>query len=461
MADSSIEAPGLGERLAPLRGRWEALSANQRVGSILALAVLVGVGATLWGTRGEEEMTVLFSNLSRDDSARVAQRLSEMGIRHRSEEEGTVILIPESVVHETRMSLAASGLPGSSGVGFEVFDEQRFGESEFSERVKYHRALEGELARTISHLAGVERARVHLVMPNRSLFTSDETPASASVVLHLRTGWQIRDDQAGGIVHLIASSVRGLDPGSVTLVDGDGRSIAGATESESEGAAGALDLRRQLERSKEEAVQALLDETLGAGRAVVRVAAEMSFTREERTEERYLPEESAARSFQIQEERDANATPTAAGVPGAASNLPGGAAPQTGTEGLGLARRSETRNFEISKTIRHAIEPVGRLTRMNVALVLDGTWTGEGEDRSFSPLPQEELDRIEAIVASAAGIDTNRGDQITVACVPFATSANLRAFDPRRAMSWPPTIATPRSRRSWGACWRRSSSSCC
>jgi len=182
-------------------------------------------------------------------------------------------------------------------------------------------------------------------------------------------------------------------------------------------------LERRLERDKERAIQGLLDRTLGPGKAEVSVAADVSFTREEHTEEHYLPDETATRSFQTQFEGSAGAQAGTQGIPGAASNLPGGAPAQATAGSSSGRRRSETRNFEISKTTRHAVEPVGRLTRLNVAVVADGTWAGEGDEHGFTPLPQAELDRIQTIVSTAAGIDTERGDQVTVACVPFASSA--------------------------------------
>lgn len=428
----------LQDRLAPLKERWDGLDGNVRLGAIVAVALSVAVGIMLYANAGGPAMSVLFSNLTANDAARVSERLGEMQIPYETDPTGTAILVPESRVHEIRMTLAASGLPGANGVGFEIFDEQVFGESEFSEQVKYERAMRGELSRTISSLAGVEQAQVNLVLPERSLFRSDTEQASASVVLHLRPGWQLSEEQAGGIIHLVASSVRGLAASNVIVVDGEGRRVAGTgQDGETEQATESLSYRRELEREKERTAQRLLDETMGIGRAQVRVAADVSFTREERTEERYLPDEVAPRSFQIEEERDGADTATTAGVPGAASNLPGGPAAEAGGGADSTRRRSETRNFEISKTVRHAVTPVGRVERLNVAVVVDGTWEGEGEERTFTPLPDEELDRIERIVASTVGLNSERGDRITVACMPFAGTPEA-SIDPTEAdVLWP------------------------
>ena len=283
---------------------------------------------------------MLYSNLEEQDAAAVVAKLRETRVPFRLEADGSQIWVPGATMHETRLALAAEGLPRGTGVGFEIFDQQRFGESEFAEQVKYHRALEGELSRTISHLDGVESARVHLVLPQRNLFASDESQATASVVLKLRTGARIGDDRVRGVVHLVASSVRGLTAENVTVVDGDGRPLAGGEQAEEELASRSLEVRRSVERSKERAVQQLLDATLGVGVSIVRVAAELSFAREERTEERYNPETVATRSFQITEEGGAASGPTTSGVPVTPSNLPGGQVPTPGSAGAApLARR--------------------------------------------------------------------------------------------------------------------------
>lgn len=409
-------------RVEGLRERYRNLPARTRlfaIGGLAAVAAAIGV-ASMVGRA--PSMEVLFSELSPDDSGRIVEQLGGLQIPYELQEGGGTILVPADQVHDVRLRMASLGLPSGGDAGFELFDEQRFGESEFSERVKYHRALEGELARTITHLSGVERARVHLVLPNRSLFVTREDGASASVVLHMQPGRRLTPEQARGIVHLVASSVRGLEPEGVTIVDGEGRSVTDEPN-EAEVASDALAYRRRVERERERAAQELLDATLGPGVAAVRVSADVSFTREERTEERFLPDEVAPRSFQIEEERSNTGEAQAAGIPGAASNLPGGAAAETGTNTQGLVRRSETRNFEISRTTRRAVEPVGRIERLQVAVVVDGVWEGEGADRTFQPRDEEELARLEDIVGRAVGVVADRGDEISVTCVPFANRA--------------------------------------
>jgi flagellar M-ring protein FliF len=414
------------ERLLKLKERWTAMSLRSRIlllaltGGAIAAAVLV------YSTATATKHAVLFSNLSVDDASAVVARLGELHVPYELGDGGSTILVPEEQVYELRLTLAGEGIPSGGGVGFEVFDEQRFGESEFSERVKYHRALEGELSRTIGHISGVEAARVHLVLPQRTLFTSEAERASASVALRLRPGAEMGEERVRGIVHLVSSSVRGLAVENVTVVDGNGRELSARLRGEDgAGADDAFEYRARIEDEKARAVQDILDRTLGHGKSIVRVAADVSFTREESTEERFDPEAVAPRSFQIDEERDASATATAEGVPGAVSNLPGGPSPESSTNTQGLVRRSETRNFEVSKVVRRAVEPVGRVQRVQVAVVVDGNWTGEGEARAFEPRSPEELAQIRQIVASAVGTNEERGDRVTVECVPFAEPEEL------------------------------------
>lgn len=412
-------------RIAALRERWDKLSLGVRVAIAAGLLILIGAIIVVLAMDREPRKAVLFSNLSDEDAARIVDRLRGANIPYEFGSGNTALLVPEQQVHETRLMLASEGLPSGGGVGFEVFDQQRFGESEFTEQVKYHRALEGELARTISHLAGVKRARVHLVLPTRSLFADREQDASASIVVHLVPGWKMREEQVRGIIHLVASSVRGLEPEHVTLVDGDGRPLdRSAREEQGELTNKADAYRREIEHSKERAAQQLLDTSLGRGKSMVRVAAAVSFTREEVTEELYDPETIAQRSFQLLEEREPAGGRTVGGIPGTPSNLPGGEAAMLGTgTGAGIIRRSETRNYEVSKYMRRAVEPVGRVTGLQVAVVADGRYRGAGDKRKFEALSQAELDRIQKLVAGAVGIDERRGDRVVVECIPFAPAA--------------------------------------
>ncbi len=409
----------LATSLQPLIERLKALTLVQRLLLITVVCLVLGGGFFGWSAATAPRFAVLFSNLESADAAGIIEKLRENKIPYKIGHAGTEISVPEETVYETRLSLAGEGLPSGGGIGFELFDQQRFGESEFSEQVKYHRALEGELARTIAHLSGVESARVHLVLPSRSLFASSDNAASASVALRLKPSAKLSREQARGIVNLVASSVRGLTPAAVTVVDGSGRKLAGGDD-EQETVTNSLEFQRNYERGLARDLQQILDTAVGPNKSVVRVAADVTFAREEVTEERIDPESTASRSFQIIEEHSANSNVTSGGVPGVVSTLDGADPNLASKPQNGLVRRSETRNYEISKTTRKTAEPVGRVTRISVAVAVDGTWKGKGEKRVFSARSKEELATIKNLLVSAAGIKDARGDQIAVECVPFA-----------------------------------------
>ncbi len=423
------------------RDRWTKLTSAQRMAASVLAAAVVGALAFAAAMQGDPAYDVLFGNLSDDDAARIVMRLKEGNVAFRIDADGHTILVPGDKVHETRLMLAGEGMPNGGGVGFEIFDSQRFGESEFSEQVKYHRALEGELARTINHITGVESARVHLVLQNRTLFARDRTSASASVALKLAPGIRLQDPQVAGIVHLVASSVRGLEPANVTVVDSHGTRLSNAGQDQEGHAGNALEFKRDLEQQKERAIQELLDIAVGPGKSVVRVDADVNFAREERTEEKFDPETVAARSFQITDERSSTDTQMPAGIPGAPSNLPGAVSNTTGSNSAGTSRHSETRNFEVSKVVKHTVEPLGRITRLHVATIVDGTWTAPakaGGKPKFTPLPAAELAKLKAVIASAVGAMESRGDQVTVECVPFPDiNAAAAPHDPIAALIAP------------------------
>ena len=458
----------LRKRLMQLQESFLKLSLRMRMGMIAGLVVTLALVGWAYSLSTRVEYAVLFSNLDEGDAAQVIKKLAEKRIVYKVEA-GHTIMVPADHVYETRLSMASEGLPHGGGVGFEIFDQQRFGESEFAEQVKYHRALEGELVRTIQSLEGVKSARVHLVLPNRSLFTTSENTASASVAITLQPGVHLTAEQVRGIVHLVASSVRGLTAQGVTVVDGEGRALASGDDIEEEQASRSLEFRREVEKGKERAVQQMLDATLGPGVAIVRVAADVSFTREEATEEAFDNDSVAERSHTLSDEYDPKSTgvPIAQGVPGTPANLPGGtpnlnpgatpggatnptvaatppgagtattqlatptppvpAAPTptaaSASTAVGLLHHTETRNYEISHVTRHKLEPVGRLTRFDIAVVVDYLNRGDAKKPKFEARTDAEIQEIADIVTSAAGAQTSRGDRVTVKSVRFPHQA--------------------------------------
>jgi flagellar M-ring protein FliF len=322
------------------------------------------------------------------------------------------------------LSLASLGLPQGGGVGFEIFDKQSFALTDFVQKVNYSRALQGELARTIASLGPVETARVHLALPEKRLFKDQQKPATASVIIKLSPGKRLSEAQVEGVVHLVSNSIEGLDPGQVTVIDQNGNVLS---RSGAKGLAGnlspdMLEFQMQVEQRLEDRAQALLDKSLGAKNAMVRVNATLDFAKTEKTEETFDPEEPVIRSEQLSDEK--SGSEITGGVPGVQTNLEGnvnqtaGATPPT-------SRSQRTTNYEISKVVSRTINPVGTISKLSVSvLVADKVIAAQDKEPvKTEPRPPAELKALETMVASALGLDTSRGDQIEVTSMPFLESA--------------------------------------
>ncbi|MCS6915112.1 MAG: flagellar basal-body MS-ring/collar protein FliF [Myxococcales bacterium] len=409
----------LGTLPRQLRSHWQALQpqAKRAIATALILTV-AGLAVLAWRT-GRVEYGLLFTNLTSEDAAAIIERLTEQRVPYRLSRGGEAIEVPHDRVAEMRLALAAQGLPRGGGVGFEILEKQPLGVSEFNQRAQYLRALQGELERSILTIDAVQRARVHLVVPERQLFRTAEQQASASVMLQLRPGRQLLPRQVQGIVHLVASSVEGLQPERVTVVDQRGEVLSHTSSTEA-ATSQALAFQREIEHTSARRAQELLERTVGRGHVAVQVSAQIDASQFERTDESFNPEQQVVRSEQeIDDIVGATGDNQSEGVAGARANLPGGPPPQV-SAGAGSHRRTHTRNFEIGRTTSKIIRPTARLERLTVAVLVDGTYKGEGQARQFVPRGKEELEAYAAIVKEAVGFDARRGDQIEVRCVPFA-----------------------------------------
>lgn len=400
-----------------------------------ALIVLVGGGALtalLWiaFSTHRPDMTTLFSQLNPSDAGAIVDELKSSKVSYRVVDGGTRILVPSAVVHEIRLHLATRGLPQGGGVGFEIFDRTTLGTTDFVQRLNYQRALQGELARTIGQLKEVTAARVHLALPQPSVFTEQEKPATASVVLNLRPGARLTPEQVRGIVHLVSSSVEGLNADRVTVVDTSGKLIARPAEGRlGAGSTGQFEVQEAVEVELERRVRTMLEEILGPNKATVRVAAQMDFTSVERTEERFDPRgviKSEQRTTETQQ--SSTATPTA--VAGVASNVPDQAATQSqsGQSTAKSTKEAETVQYDVSKVLERKVFSPGELKRVSVAVMVDGTYKAVpdgkgGERKEYVPRKSDELDKIKVAVKNAVGFSAARGDEIEVVEFPFDTSA--------------------------------------
>ena len=392
-------------------------------GTIAAFAFMI-----VWSTRGD--MQVLYSNLTPEDAGSILTRLKEQKIPYRISGNGNSVLIPRDRVYETRLELAAEGLPQGGFIGFEIFDNTKLGMTEFVQNVNYQRALQGELARTINGFTEVESSRVHIVMPTKSLFASKEEPATSSVVLKLRSGRWLTKDQVRGIVHLVSSSVSGLNPENVTVVDNYGKMLAGYEQESELGrfSSDQLEFQEKVERNLEYRIKTMLEKVLGPDRAVVRLACAMNFKRYEKTEELYDPNTRVVRSEQLVHENSSGWETIPAGIPGVVSNVAGvDAIPETRNPANGYQKQDKTINYEISKVTSHTVEPVGKIERVSVAVMVDGTYkevvNADGEkELQYNPRTEAEMRKLESIVKSAVDFDPKRGDNVEVVNIPFESS---------------------------------------
>jgi len=416
--------------------QFQAIIKTISIGKLITLAILVvstfaGI-FVLVNWSGKPEYMPLYTHLSAEDAGEVVAKLREQKVPYTLSHNGGTVQVPRERVYDLRLELAGQGLPRGSGVGFEVFDQTKLGATDFVQNINYQRALQGELSRTISGLAEVESARVHIVMAPRSLFIEEEEPASASVILKLRSGRWLNQDQIQGIVHLVSSSVPRLMPQQVTVVDNNGNLLAGREDEPSAAKLSAehLDLQQRQEKLIEKRVLSMLEKVLGQDKVIVRVACQLDLVQQEKTEEMYLPENQVVRSEQLLIESSAQKQPQPQGIPGLASNIvPNNAGASTAIQGSGFQKDEKTRNYEIGKTTSRQILPVGKIERLSVAVVVDGHYetvtVEKGEEQvqetKYVARSSEEMSTLENIVKRAVNYDEARGDKVEVANIAFST----------------------------------------
>jgi flagellar M-ring protein FliF len=428
--------------------RFSALPNSRKFGVVVAFAAFLSllVGLTLWAQT--PDYRVLFSNLSEKDGGAVITALQQMNVPYKMQA-GGAIMVPADQVYDMRFRLASQGLPRGGAVGFELMDSNKLGMTQFQEQVTYQRALEGELARTIQSLAPVEAARVHLAIPKPSVFIREQQKPSASVFVNLYAGRTLDNPQVNSIVHLVSSSVPELSPSHITVVDQAGNLLSSKADTSSLKAltSNQMDYLRELEAYYSKRVEAIVAPIVGAGNVKAEVRADLDFSESEFTSESFKPnpspETQAIRSQQSLQDTSGGAG-AAGGVPGAFSNQPPGAAtaPFTappganagavtppGAAGAGAAagqvsagggssRQESTVNYELDKTIRHVREPLGRIKRVSVAVVVNYRASAEPE-ASPTPLAPQELEQIGNLVREAVGYNQARGDTVNVVNAAF------------------------------------------
>lgn len=410
---------------------WQALIAtvtgwplSRKIALAAVTAISLGVFAFIILQARTADYQLLYGNLAESDASAMVEWLKGQNVPYQLTNNGHNILIPAKSVYETRLSLASAGLPQGGGVGFEIFDKQSFALTDFVQKVNYSRALQGELARTIASLGPVQTARVHLALPEKRLFKDQQQPATASVIIKLAPGKRLAEAQIEGIVHLVSSSIEGLNPDQVTVIDQNGNVLSRTGKKGLSGnlSPDMLEFQMQVEHRLEDRAQALLDKSLGAKNAMVRVSATLDFAQTEKTEETFNPDEPVIRSEQQSEEK--SGSEITGGVPGVQSNLESNST-QTAGATPPSSRSQRTTNYEISKVVSKTTNPVGTVSKLSVSvLVADKTTPAKDkEPAKTEPRSEAELKALENMVASALGLDKNRGDKIEVTSMPFLESA--------------------------------------
>jgi flagellar M-ring protein FliF len=382
----------------------------------------------------EPPYTLLYGGLELDDSAQIVSRLEAMGVPFRLQGDGSAILVPGDQALRLRMTLAEENLPRGGTVGDEIFDQSSaLGTTNFLDNVNLRRALEGELARTISSLADVRSARVHLVLPRHELFRRDQIDSSASITLRMQGGRRLSHRQVMAVQHLVAAAVPGLVPERIAVIDDQGTLLARGDDGAPETAlpSQAEDFREAYEARLEQAIEQLLERSLGPGRVQARVNAELDFDQVTTTEETYDPDGQVVRSTQTVEENKKNSeqdnnTSVSVGnnLPNAAANTP----PSGRTSNENNTRTEETVNYEISHKVRNQTQVGGRVRRLSVAVLVDGKMTpNQAGELVYAPRDAAELAQIESLVRSAIGFDANRGDVVEIRNLPFSAPPPVEA----------------------------------
>ena len=382
-------------------------------------------------------MVPLFTDLSVEDSSAIVKDLERQAIAYELKNDGAIVLVSKDKVARLRMKLAEGGLPKGGGVGYEIFDKtEALGATSFIQNINHLRALEGELARTIRSIDRVEAARVHLVLPDRPLFSRDKLEATASIVLKVRG--TLEPQQVRAIRHLVATAVNGMKPERVSVIDETGKLLAdGAAADNAEG--NADERKSAFESRLRNQVEAIVSSVVGPGHARVQLTADFDLNRITETTDKFDPDSRVLRSSQTREEQSSTNDGKDSGQVSVGSELPGSNKPAEGSTGSREQNKKteEIVNYEISRTTKTEVIEASRIKRVSAAVLVDGNYTKNDKgEMVYAPRPKEEIDRIAALVRSAIGFDAKRGDQVEVVNLRFAETAPVSVGEPAGWMSY-------------------------
>ena len=405
------------------------LSRWQKITLIIVAAVGISVMIFFMARPKTADMVLLYKDLSVLDAADVAETLKEMRIPHEISRGGTVISVPSQHLYEARMNLAREGLPRDGTVGFEIFDKTSFGATDFTQKMNYRRALQGELTRTILQLEEIEAARVHIAIPESELYTDREKPTSASVLIKMKRGSVLTRGQVEGIVRLVASSVEGLVSNNITIVDVEGNTLFAGEDSTQTGpmtllTMNQLEAKRLYEKDMERSIEGMLTQVLGQRKVVVRVNADIDFDHKEQNTETFQPLPSGygvvREEARIRDIKTSSSTTPSGGIPGTFSNINAGSGENGGILGYRIddsqgssdsseERIEEVSKYEISRVVEHTVKAPGVVTGLSVAAIV------------AAPIDENQLDAIRRSIGAAVGVNAERGDMVIVEAMEFAT----------------------------------------
>lgn len=438
----------------------------QKIKLGLGALALLAIALAFFFMGRQPEYRVLYANLGDKDGGAVVAQLSQMNVPYKHAEGGQAILVPADKVHDTRLRLASQGLPKGSVTGFEQMEANRFGMTQFQERLTFQRGLEGELTRSIQSLSSVQSARIHLALPNQNGFFREQQKPSASVLLTLHPGRTLDRAQVAGIVHLVASSVPEMNPKAVSVVDDAGSLLSAPADAQAQGAdTQKLQYTQQIEQLYTRRIMEMLEPLVGRNNVKAQVSADVDFSMVESTSEQHKPNQSpdtsAVRSQQtVVDGAAASATPS--GVPGAVSNQPpvtgtapvnGAAAPVgvngQGTDKPGTMRRESVVNYEVDKTVKVVRESSGQIKRLSAAVVINHrTTTDKAGKETTVAIPAAQLEQMTALVRETIGFNKDRGDSVNVVNAPFNVEKTSEVTEPAwwqqaenqeflRGLAWP------------------------
>jgi flagellar M-ring protein FliF len=412
-------APFIDSAVQRARAFWDSISLTQRVfvGVLATVVIAVFLGLIIWLNKAE--YSTLYANLGSEDAGRVLKALDAQKIPYKLEQNGTAIMVPSDKVYGLRISLAGENVLTGQGVGFEIFDQAKIGQSDFVQKLNYRRALEGELSRTIAEFPGVESARVHLVIPNRSLFLEEQQKPSASVLLKLSGAKKMEPKDVQALVNLVSMAVEGLDKSKISIADSTGKVLYQPDEEGSINGLSRTQYEHKLatQQNLERRIEELLMPVVGVGKVIARVNVDLDFSQKTIRREMYDPDKTVVRSEMRSETNTMGRANVEGGVPDPNFRAD---APTGSQSDQNSSSENRTTNYEINKEEQNIVSSAGGIDRLSVAVIVDGTYETNAEGQSvFTPRSADEIKRIRQLVSSAVGFDSARGDSIEVSSIAF------------------------------------------